>query len=537
MNETKQNIQNLNSASAKIAESLFYWIRIIACTAISSLSICNAHSSASFHLLDPVKAYNDSLFHSQNKKTPANKSFLRAAGETFGMNISLWAFDRYALKGHYAYISLNTIKENFKHGFEWDNDHLNTNMFAHPYNGSLYFNAGRSNGFNYWQSELFAIGGSAMWELFMEREHPSTNDIIATPIGGAALGEVFYRTSDRILDDRTTGSERFGRELAAFIVSPMRGVTRLITGQAWRKSSVSGREYEHSPLHLEISAGTRILSYHDKSRITKTGGSIRLNMEYGDPFDSELKIPYEYFSCLAEINLMKTQPLLSHVEIIGRLLSKELIDTKKCNLSIGLFQHFDFFDSDTISQYTPNEIEPCIVPYKLGTPASIGGGYMFRFHNNHLKLLASGHLNGVLLGGILSDYYRYYHRNYNWASGFSMKFGVKGYCLNDLLSVALNTQFYRFYTRSTLGADVDWSTTPGGKPINVEGDDSVGSFYHLEGQMNYKILQRLLLTTRFDLYRRNTHYRGGKQFLNVYASNWFLTSKQLSFQFMLTYLL
>ncbi len=68
-----------------------------------------------------------------------------------------------------------------------DNDHLNTNMFAHPYNGSLYFNAGRSNGYNFWQSELFAIGGSAMWEMFMECEYPSTNDIIATPIGWMPL--------------------------------------------------------------------------------------------------------------------------------------------------------------------------------------------------------------------------------------------------------------------------------------------------------------------------------------------------------------
>ena len=118
------------------------------------------------------------------------KSFWRAAGETVGFNIGLWAFDRYALKGHYAYINWNTIKENFKHGFDWDDDHLNTNMFAHPYNGSLFYNAGRSNGYNFWQSELFAIGGSAMWELFMESEYPSTNDIIATPIGGAAWRSV-----------------------------------------------------------------------------------------------------------------------------------------------------------------------------------------------------------------------------------------------------------------------------------------------------------------------------------------------------------
>lgn len=165
-------------------------------------------------------------------KVKPKKNFLLAAGEIFGMNMGLWAFDRYVLKGHYAYISLESIKENFKHGFEWDNDHLNTNMFAHPYNGSLFFNAGRSNGYNFWQSSLFAISGSAMWEMFMECEYPSTNDIIATPIGGAALGEVFYRTSDLFLDDRTTGKERFGRELATFLISPMRGLTRIFTGKA-----------------------------------------------------------------------------------------------------------------------------------------------------------------------------------------------------------------------------------------------------------------------------------------------------------------
>ena len=111
----------------------------------------------------------------------AKRHFWRAGAEVFGMNMGLWAFDRYALQGHYAYISWNTIKENFKHGFEWDDDHLNTNMFAHPYNGSLFYNAGRSNGFNFWQSELFAIGGSAMWELFMECEYPVAGPRRASP--------------------------------------------------------------------------------------------------------------------------------------------------------------------------------------------------------------------------------------------------------------------------------------------------------------------------------------------------------------------
>lgn len=75
------------------------------------------------------------------------KAFWRTAAEVAGFNVGLWAFDRYVLNGHYAYISWNTIKENFRHGFDWDNDHLNTNMFAHPYNGSLFYNAARSNGY------------------------------------------------------------------------------------------------------------------------------------------------------------------------------------------------------------------------------------------------------------------------------------------------------------------------------------------------------------------------------------------------------
>lgn len=477
----------------------------------------------------------DSLDVNRNELFAPKKNFFRAAGEVFGMNMSLWAFDRYVLKGHYAYISFETIKENFKHGFEWDNDHLNTNMFAHPYNGSLFFNAGRSNGFNFWESELFAICGSAMWELFMECEYPSTNDIIATPIGGAALGEVFYRTSDMILDDRSSGYERVGRELASFVVSPMRGITRLLTGQSWKRRTTSGKEFVNVPFNMDVSLGTRVLFYHDNSSITKVGASARINIEYGDPFDGDSKIPYEYFSCLAEFNIMKSQPLLSRIEIIGRLLSKELISKSKCDLSVGLYQHFDFFDSDTISQHIPTVLEPCVVPYKLGTPASVGIGSMFSYHSNDTKLNMFAHFNGILLGGILSDYYRYYHRNYNWASGFSMKLGVDGHFFHDKLSFTLKNQFYRLYTRDTWGLNVHWSETPGGKPVNVQGDDSVGSFYHFEGQINYRVLKNLALSSRIDIYSRSTRYRGGLQYENSYASDWYIDSKQMSTQLMLTY--
>ncbi|MGL4481335.1 MAG: DUF3943 domain-containing protein, partial [Lactococcus garvieae] len=69
----------------------------------------------------------------------------RAACEVVGLNIGVWAFDRYALKGDYAYIDWSTIKRNFKTGPLWDNDKFSSNLFAHPFHGSLYFNSARSN--------------------------------------------------------------------------------------------------------------------------------------------------------------------------------------------------------------------------------------------------------------------------------------------------------------------------------------------------------------------------------------------------------
>lgn len=440
-------------------------------------------------------------------KRHEKKNFWLAAGETFGFNMGLWAFDRYVQKGPYAYISLNTIKQNFRHGFEWDNDHLGTNMFLHPYNGAIFFNAGRSNGFNFWQSELFAIAGSGMWEMFMEREYPSTNDIIATPIGGAAIGEVLYRTSDLIVDDRTSGGERLGRELATFIVDPMRGITRLVTGRAWKKRNTSGRRFGIPPISIELSLGARLLTFHNGCRTTKAGGVTELYIEYGDRFEASSTTPYSYFSFLMELQMMKTQPVLGRMEIMGRLLSHEIIEHKDYNVSVGLYQHFDFFDSDTIKiQKSRDLTHPCVVPYKMGTPASIGLGTMFRVSTEPSWVLDGYfHFNTVILAGVLTDFYRDYHRNYNWGSGYSIKAGLHWAMDNNHWSVNIANQFYKLYTWRGYDENYYWNKT-GDEPEDVQGDSSTAMFNHLEAQINYRLHKRLYLTGGIDFYRRVTNY-------------------------------
>ena len=107
------------------------------------------------------------------------------------------------------------MKENLRTGFKWDNDGFLMNQFMHPYHGSQYFNAARSNGLSFWESCLYPYGGSLMWELFMENQAPSYNDLINTPVSGILIGEISYRISDLIIDESKTGFMRFLTETAA----------------------------------------------------------------------------------------------------------------------------------------------------------------------------------------------------------------------------------------------------------------------------------------------------------------------------------
>ncbi|MDL2323253.1 DUF3943 domain-containing protein [Bacteroidales bacterium OttesenSCG-928-A17] len=459
-----------------------------------------------------ISAYTQTTVLSQPDSTEIghtpNKDWFKAGAITFGLNMGVWAYDRYIQKGHFAYIGWDTMKENFRKGFIWDNDYMGTNLFLHPYHGSLYFNAGRANGLNFWESGALALGGSAMWELFMECEYPSTNDIIATPLGGMALGEMLFRTSDLILDNRTTGSIRFGRELAAFIVSPTRGITRIINGDIKKKGTTSGRQFGIPETKVEISAGIRALELKTPVIDKGLGIAVNIDIEYGDIFEAETAKPYDYFYFRANLNGQGSQPFLSQLNICGRLYSTELVDNSKDFLSLGIYQHFDYYDSDTISDISSR------VPYKFGTPASFGVGLVHkskRSENWHLS--SSFHSNLVLLGASLSDYYVVSDRNYNLASGFSWKCETN-LSKKDRFNVSLRNEWYRMFTWKGYAPDIDWNTV-NEKTLNAQGDHSQALLNVLSLRIDLKLKKRLYLTGIYYNYTRDTNY---KYFDNVYSN-------------------
>lgn len=427
--------------------------------------------------------------------------FWRAAAEVGGMNVGLWLFDRFVQHGDFAYISPRTMWANLHRGFFWDNDQLGTNMFLHPYNGSLFFNAGRSNGFNYWQSGLFAIAGSSMWELFMEREYPSTNDIIATPIGGMAIGEVCFRISDLVLDDRAEGWDRFGREAGAFVISPMRGITRILTGDAWHRRATSGKMFGTPAIGLELGGGVRVISFRNNHRVdTRAGMALRLNVSYGDRFSLAHSRPYDYFLLNAEVSMVSRQPVLSQLSISGRLLSRELRDNERTHASIGLYQHFIFYDSDTLSSSTAK------CPYKLGIPACVGGGLLYRHElPRTLAVDAFAHVNAVLLGGVLSDYYMVDERNYNLAMGYSFMAGGHLVLGRDRLAVTLSHELYRMFTFKGYpeGTDLNFVNY---RTLNAMGDKSTATFGVTKLELEARVWKRLYVSAGVIHYFRTTHY-------------------------------
>jgi len=110
------------------------------------------------------------------------------------------------------------LRKKIHEGIRMDTNVLFTNSPLHPLAGSFYFAFSRGNGFNALESLLFSFAGSTIWELVVEyREVFSINDMILTPLAGAAIGEVFHQL--RLLVERSRGNA-FHKFLLAIFGGP-----------------------------------------------------------------------------------------------------------------------------------------------------------------------------------------------------------------------------------------------------------------------------------------------------------------------------
>ena len=452
----------------------------------------------------------ETAFYSYNTHSIRDSSFinimkpkpLRAAAEIVGINLGVWAFDRYVLNGDYARISLESIRRNFQTGFVWDNDGFDTNLFFHPYHGNLYFNAARSCNVGFWGAIPYTAVGSLMWEFLLESEPAAINDWLATTIGGVALGEVTWRLSNLFVNEQKQGAKRVFRELGIWVVSPLHGFNRLISGRAWKYCKSQTNEY-HPEFNFRLSANYRLLCESDDWGENAQGVELQTLFEYGNPFCSTSHLPYSYFTLELEMNLMKKQPIIGGFRCDGILQKFYSKSEGKNRILIGLFQHFNFVNSDAMS------LKERIVPYRISEAATLGIGLISHCSskNNQFRMEGIIHLNGVILGGSYTDFYRVVDRDYNLGSGYSFRISPE-FKWREKIALMLEWERIHLFTWKGYDESLNLSKLSHEEMLylNAQGDKGNTQLNQFIAKTTFRLYQNWHLNLQYTQYFRHTKY-------------------------------
>ncbi|MCL2720123.1 MAG: DUF3943 domain-containing protein [Treponema sp.] len=303
------------------------------------------------------------LFSDDNETGVTIKDGLIAGAEVLLSNAVVMTFNIVAnkLQGGFdwAQPNLDSIKFNLTTPWQWETDDgYLVNQIGHPYQGSVYFNAGRVNGFSFYQSFFFSAFGSATWEVFFENPHASINDFITTVPSSMSVGEILFRL---YIEAYNSGVPAF----FAFFINPMAGFHRLVTG--WQPQSYESNIYE---LKTYIGMGyTQI----DSSAINPNNelfsfdgfyADLGFMVIYGNPFEQESKTPYDHFEFTVSVGLDIGNYMDFRLISDGYLFSFSPVYSDKNKMSTGLSLHLDVAalgrldnfkmerQSSTINQYS-----------------------------------------------------------------------------------------------------------------------------------------------------------------------------------------
>lgn len=439
----------------------------------------------------------DSLMDKQSANPP--KYPWRAAAEVVGINATLLAVDYFILDADFAKVTSKTIKRNVRlNKWFWDGDVFHTNLWYHPYHGNLFFNAARSNGMNFWESIPYTLAGDLMWEIAGENELPSINDAISTGIGGLAIGESTYRLSNLVYHDDQRGWRRVAQELLGAAINPIRALNRIFTGEAWkiRPQKAAYHDDERLPVRITMAVGDRYVSGHDASTMRFHTPYLDLSVRYGDAFNNENK-PFDYFTLDAGVVVGHQQHAVNHINLIGQLAAAPVMEHRGMQSRFGVYQHFNYEHTNGRNGGLP--------PYQLSEAASIGVGWLCRVPSIHqnLKFDQSFFLNGMLLGGLWSDYAdNPFHRTYNMGSGFTALSRTQ-FSVGHRFSFSLDARFFRMYSwrgYEDVPADTPYET------FSAQGERNQSSVWMLRPMLKIPVWRQWGLHLSGAYYHRDTHY-------------------------------
>jgi hypothetical protein len=266
---------------------------------------------------------------------------LKAVGQTVVVNTVVNRLDVWLRNRPWARVGTRVWANNLRFGWAWDEDAFATNVFAHPYHGGIYFNAGRTNGLDFFESVPVTIFGTWTWEYFGETERPSLNDFLMTTVGGITLGEMFHRIGTSIRDNETHGTGRTLRELAAMPFDPLGGLNRLVRGQ-WKGFGRNPVEHDPKAYVLRLGAGVRFAKGLVHDSVARMGGVV-VDLLYGDQFSGTYRTPFDVFSIRL---VLSSQGGLNAIRASGRLYGLDLNDsTARIRHQLAVNQRYDYVNN------------------------------------------------------------------------------------------------------------------------------------------------------------------------------------------------
>ena len=412
---------------------------------------------------------NDSLNKRILNDTLTKKRFGRAAIELGLGEAVTFSIDRFIRHTDFTKISFKTIGYNLKPGnWGWDADDFSTNQIGHPFHGSVYFNAFRSNGYSFWQSIPASVAGSYIWETAGETTGPSVNDFINTGFGGTMLGEVTHRLANRIVNSRSRGFKRQAGEVVAFIINPSNGLNRILDGQ-WGKVPGNSVAKDTTPIAGKFDLGLRRYSINNKDPFTDGhfGLYARMKLVYGTPAEN-IKDAFGNFYVVVEAGHDHSSKL-NIVSAYGSLTGWKAYFENRTDIAV-LSANYDYINNEAFfygaESVKLNYYANFILTNKIGIDATVG--------------------TGPIVLAAIPDAYKYQGRNYDYGSGLSY--------YSSLKLIIADRFYYAFNYRG------GWTTTLNGNP----------SYYFLHvltNELGMRILKKVSLSVEDGYFNLLGYYR------------------------------
>lgn len=407
------------------------------------------------------------------------KRFGRAATELFVVQLLPWSYNKFITKADFATLDIKSIGNNLNpKNWEWDDNSFKTNQFGHPYHGNLYYSSFRTTGHSFWQSVPAAFAGSFLWEVAAEKNKFAPNDFINTSLGGITLGEMTYRLSRKIVNNRSRGAKRQVQEVFGLLVNPLNGVNRLINGE-WGR--IHGLVDTANKLTTYLNIGSRhfnIKTYQENLR-GKAEIYVRLRLLYGEKF-KETKVPFDHFSATIELG-SGDSTYVNNLQVSGALKTWAMEVEGDAKHLYTITMNYDFIKNNAF-QY---------------------GGQSFTFKlisnwNPKRKVRFTSEIgSGVIALGAVPDKYLFYGegRNYDYCAGLSVT-AAGSMIINNRFETELNYRGSRFQT--------------------INGNPSSYILNTLSADLRGYLTERFSLTAGAGQYTLNGFFKGFENVAEIY---------------------